>query len=294
MREHRISVSREGRYLPASRPFTEAWPEESVSYAFVARRTRQLIGTSSESQGKEGQKRDQSGGVLSHGIGIDRDRRGLALAEWKEMLAKASEADEIAFAVLVEEFHQFVDGTDGLRGLSAAVGDVHRGALQAREVVGRYLGLCCCGGHGEFAFLKSVYQDVFEVAHRNLAVIARAANLALRGDARLHVDGLGFSLRQAAGHTTAGQRERWLQDFPKTRKLYKAIDRRTRNAIGHNKIHFDRHNNLLIYEDGTREIYNQFLTKLLYLPELTSYLQDISQTLTKPDQFAPDCRRICL
>lgn len=274
MREHRSPMPREGLVSASVGVIPAAVPDGLIADGFMARRLAQLRGTAE-------QRSMGSSGVLRWHVGPADGARGAARVEWARMLNWAREIDGTAFTVLIEDLREFVEGGDCLpRGHGAAVADVNRDVREAaRQVAQRRTRQASAGGREEFTLLKSVYQDVFEVAHRNLALIARVANLARRGDARVHVDGLRFSLRQAAGHTTASQRERWLRDYPKASKLYTAIDRATRNAIGHNRVRYDPQRNDLLYDNGTREPYSDFLARFLNLPTLTGYLQDIISSL---------------
>lgn len=127
----------------------------------------------------------------------------------------------------------------------------------------------------DFDSLKSRYVDVFELGSRSLAFMARVANIAIRGDVRLHSDGVGRSLKKAVDGTPAKEREAWLDDFPNAKRLYDAIKRHTRNDIGHRLVRYDFESGSLVYEDGTNENYLLFLVDYLHAVGLTHYLLDV-------------------
>jgi hypothetical protein len=123
----------------------------------------------------------------------------------------------------------------------------------------------------DFDVLKSRYQDIFELGSRSLAFLARVANIARRGDVQLHVDGKKRSLKEAID-ATAGAREPWLADFPVAKQMYDAVERHTRNEIGHRSVRYDFERGVLVYHDGVEENYLLFLVDYLGAVRLSHYL----------------------
>lgn len=126
----------------------------------------------------------------------------------------------------------------------------------------------------DFDVLKSRYQDVFELGSRTLGMIAPFANIARRGDVRSFADGQRRSLSDALG-TRAAVREGWLVDLPAVRALFDAMSRRTRNDIGHRLVRYDFNSGALVYDDGARETYLDFVVDYLNAARLSRYLGDI-------------------
>jgi hypothetical protein len=125
----------------------------------------------------------------------------------------------------------------------------------------------------DFDVIKSRYQDVFELASRNLAVVAAFANIARRGDVRQFADGEARSLN-AALKERAFVRERWLADLPAANLLFDAMSRRTRNDIGHSLVRYDFGSGALVYDDGPGETYLEFIVDYLSAARLSRYLAD--------------------
>ena len=126
----------------------------------------------------------------------------------------------------------------------------------------------------DFDVLKSRYQDVFELGSRTLGMIAPFANIGLRGDVRSFADGQRRSLKDALG-TRAAVREGWLVDLPTVKALFDAMSRRTRNDIGHRLVRYDFNSGDLVYDDGARETYLDFVVDYLNAARLSRYLGDI-------------------
>jgi hypothetical protein len=124
----------------------------------------------------------------------------------------------------------------------------------------------------DFDLLKGRYLDIFELAFHSLALTARVANIARRGDAAWHADGYRASLRQALEHTRAHQRERWLMDFPVASRLYGPLKRARRNDISHGRLRYDIDRGELVHRDGRSESYLHFLIDCLQATRLTHYL----------------------
>ena len=127
----------------------------------------------------------------------------------------------------------------------------------------------------DFDLIKIRYQDIFGVGSRSLAVVSRFANIARRGDVRQHADGIGRSLKKAVNGTRAIDREPWLVDFPEATQLYLAVERNTRNDIGHTLVRYDFERGLLVYDDGATENYIEFLVDYLNAVRLTRYLVEV-------------------
>lgn len=207
-----------------------------------------------------------------------------AAMEWVETLDAARQSDEHGFAHMLTEFESGPLGEHRARVVDTAVSsladidtlfpaiwaELMEGIVELREY--RVM-------RDDFDTLKSRYQDVFELGSRSLAFAARVANIAVRGDARLHADGVARSLRKALDHTTAANREAWLVDFPKAQKLYNVMKRHTRNDIGHRLVRYSFEHGALIYEDGASENYLLFLVDYLQAVRLSHYLFDVVEGL---------------
>ncbi|MFI5258784.1 MAG: hypothetical protein ACHQ01_04140 [Candidatus Limnocylindrales bacterium] len=142
----------------------------------------------------------------------------------------------------------------------------------------------------DFDLLKVRYQDVFELGSRSLALMARVANIARRGDVSRHADGRTRSLNDALNHTTARHREAWLVDFPAAKYLYDAVARHTRNDIGHRLVRYDIELGSLVFDDGTEENYLLFLVDYLEAVRLSHYLVDRAmalRTFSEPGMGTP-------
>jgi hypothetical protein len=137
----------------------------------------------------------------------------------------------------------------------------------------------------DFDVLKSRYQDIFELGSRSLAFTARVANIARRGDVRLHVDGKKLSLKEAID-ATASAREPWLADFPVAKQLYEAVERHTRNEIGHRSVRYDFERGVLVYQDGLEENYLLFLVDYLGAVRLSHYLLEVVVSLYRVAETA--------
>lgn len=132
----------------------------------------------------------------------------------------------------------------------------------------------------DFDMLKARYQDVFELGSRSLVLMARVANVADRGDARLHVDGRNLTLKQAL-RLRAFDREAWLADFPSAKRMYDSVSRHTRNEIGHRAVRYDFDAGELVYDDGVRENYLLFLVDYLNAVRLCHYLLEVVLTFSR-------------
>lgn len=126
----------------------------------------------------------------------------------------------------------------------------------------------------DFDVLKSRFQDVFELGSRTLGMIAPFANIARRGDVRSFADGQRRGLKDALG-ARAAVREGWLVDLPAVKLLFDAVSRRTRNDIGHRLVRYDFNSGDLVYDDGARETYLDFMVDYLNAARLSRYLADI-------------------
>ncbi len=124
----------------------------------------------------------------------------------------------------------------------------------------------------DFAALKIRYQDIFELGSRTVAFLARFANIARRDKVEHHSGGKTRSLEAALNKTSAFDREPWLVEFPDAKRLYDAVERHTRNDIGHALVRYDFEQGALLFEDGTVENYLEFLVDYLGAVRLTHYL----------------------
>lgn len=131
----------------------------------------------------------------------------------------------------------------------------------------------------DFDVLKVRYQDIFELGSRTLAFTGRVANIAYRNDARTYADGERRTLHKALNKTTSYKREPWLADFPVAKRLFDAMNRHTRNDIGHRLVRYDFNAGSLVYDDGATENYLLFLVDYLHAVRLTHYLVDVVEIL---------------
>jgi hypothetical protein len=207
-----------------------------------------------------------------------------AAEEWAQTLGDARSADEAALKALFAELQAGPLGEHRARVVDTALavlGDIQAllPPMWAERMGGRVTLNEYRVMRDDFDTLKSRYQDIFELGSRTLAFTGRVANIARRGDVRVHADGIGRSFNKALNKTTANNREPWLADFPKAKRLYDAMKRHTRNDIGHRLVRYDFERGSLVYDDGPDENYLHFLVDYLHAVRLSHYLLDVIEVL---------------
>jgi hypothetical protein len=204
-----------------------------------------------------------------------------AADEWATILSDAAQAGPEAFSWLLCEFEDGPLPEHRTR----VIETTHRAlesaeplmiVLQAEALTSRSQGLLDYRiTRTDFDLLKSRYVDIFELAFQSLVFTARVANIARRGWAQRHANGYRASLRQALGYSRTLEREQWLVDFPLAARLYGRLKRATRNDISHGRLRYDYKRGELVYGDGHRDSYLEFLIDYLHAVRLTHYLVDV-------------------
>ena len=131
----------------------------------------------------------------------------------------------------------------------------------------------------DFDELKAIYQDVFELGSRTLAFMGTILNVVHRGDARAWGNGERWTLETAL-RVRALDREFVLEELPHAREVFDAVDRHTRNQIGHRLIAFDFAAQSLVDGDGRTTNYLLFLVDYLGAVRLTNYLIAVIEKIT--------------
>lgn len=211
----------------------------------------------------------------------DGPTRQAAADEWATILTDAAQADPEAFSRLLYEFEdgplpehrtRVIDTTHrALTSVEPLITAFWAEALSARGIDLRDYRV----QQDDFDQLKSRYLDIFELAFHSLVFMARVANIAHRGYAARHANGYRASLRQALEHTRTLEREQWLIDFPAASQLYERLKRATRNDISHGRLRYDHKHGELVYGNGHRDSYLEFLIDYLHAVRLTHYLADV-------------------
>lgn len=91
------------------------------------------------------------------------------------------------------------------------------------------------------------------------------------------------SAKRAIDHTPAREREAWLVDFPSAKRLYDAVNRHTRNDIGHRLVRHDVAQGSLVYDDGATQNYLLFAVDYLQAVRLSHHLVDVALCLWRAD-----------
>lgn len=167
----------------------------------------------------------------------DRDSRRAADLELFSCVAKAREVDEDALrrsirtlreGPVIEHQARVLDSVVSVFGdMDAIYPALWVEALRDRTDLSVFRVM-----RDDFQSRKSLYQDIFELSSRTLALIAPIANIAERSDVREYCDGERRNTSRALKER-AYKREVWLDDFPEARKLYAPVARTTRNDFGH-------------------------------------------------------------
>jgi hypothetical protein len=139
----------------------------------------------------------------------------------------------------------------------------------------------------DFDRLKAIYVDAFELSSRALAYVGTVVNLAKRGDCRKwsNAGSKGWAKGEKRSvkdvlKMKAFERQFILSELPAASALYDAVDRHTRNDIGHYNVYYDFKSGCLIDEQGTQENFLLFLRDYLGVVRATSYLMSIVGSIT--------------
>ncbi len=132
----------------------------------------------------------------------------------------------------------------------------------------------------DFAQVAARYQDVFELASRTLAYLGILLNLRHRGDPAKWADGEVRSPARILNQTAAARRAFIADELPVARPFIEAINRRTRNEIGHRLVGFDFRAQAVVDDQGNRVNYLLFLEDYLDAVRVTHYLLGVMEKLT--------------
>jgi hypothetical protein len=204
-----------------------------------------------------------------------------ATQEWTGMLDDARRADPEALRALLCELEDGPLPEHRTQVIEASLSclesmDTLRSTLLAQRSTNHSLESCEHRiARNDFDALKARYLDIFELAFQSVVFVARVANIVLRGNAGWHACGYHASLRQALWHSKTRDREHWLIEFPAANQLYGRLRRATRNDIGHGRLHYDHRRGQILYGNGRRGSYLEFLVDYLNAVRLTQYLINV-------------------
>ena len=207
-----------------------------------------------------------------------------AVIEWLTTIKRARERNDQEFRSVYEELTAGPLGRHQARALDTSIAILRdTTALFPAMWAERMESKCDINEYrvmrDDFDILKVRYQDIFELASRTLAFTSRVANVAYRGSSSEYTDGKNRTFNKALNKTTAFNREPWLSDFPIAAKMYRSMQRRVRNDIGHRLVKYDFESGKLIYEDGSSENYLGFLIGYLGAARLSHYILNVCEIL---------------
>ena len=109
----------------------------------------------------------------------------------------------------------------------------------------------------DYAFVKSLYQDLFELTSQLLIFLGNILNLSIRGDADRY--STGETTTKKFIKQTACNRFKILPELPLVSTLLGNVSRPMRNSIGHFSADYEPCTGNLRYDDGSHQNYIAFL-----------------------------------
>lgn len=151
--------------------------------------------------------------------------------------------------------------------------------------------LLLAGAHDEFRvmrddfdILKTRLLDTFELGSITVAYLSRVMNIALRGEANSYPGEPAHLTLAKALRAKAEVREGWLVEMPHAASMFKPVQRKWRNLIGHHLVRNDLARGRLVLNNGAEEQYIVFLTTYLAAVRLSHYLAEATLVLTRLDE----------